>query len=145
MIKYNELLYSFGKALKEQFKDCKLRIKKNQEEIKEPTFYVEVRALNTNSYKPYVDKLVNISITYTDKVVDGENLNNVLNDLESVFDLGIKVKDTFLMFQSKNNTMNDDFLTLNLTIKYKDDRDIVDENDYYSELMEELYVDFNRN
>ena len=145
MIKYNELLYSFGKALKEQFKDCKLRIKKNQEEIKEPTFYVEVRALNTNSYKPYVDKLVNISITYTDKVVDGEKLNNVLNDLESVFDLGIKVKDTFLMFQSKNNTMNDDFLTLNLTINYKDDRDIVDENDYYSELMEELYVDFNRN
>ncbi|MDU1337450.1 MAG: hypothetical protein E6935_04470 [Clostridium butyricum] len=145
MIKYNELLYSFGKALKEQFKDCKLRIKKNQEEIKEPTFYVEVRALNTNSYKPYVDKLVNISITYTDKVVDGEKLNNVLNDLESVFDLGIKVKDTFLMFKSKNNTMNDDFLTLNLTINYKDDRDIVDENDYYSELMEELYVDFNRN
>ena len=145
MIKYNELLYSLGKALKEQFKDCKLRIKKNQEEIKEPTFYVEVRALNTNSYKPYVDKLVNISITYTDKVVDGEKLNNVLNDLESVFDLGIKVKDTFLMFKSKNNTMNDDFLTLNLTINYKDDRDIVDENDYYSELMEELYVDFNRN
>ena len=145
MIKYNELLYSFGKALKEQFKDCKLRIKKNQEEIKEPTFYVEVRALNTNSYKPYVDKFVNISITYTDKVVDGEKLNNVLNDLESVFDLGIKVKDTFLMFKSKNNTMNDDFLTLNLTINYKDDRDIVDENDYYSELMEELYVDFNRN
>lgn len=145
MIKYNELLYSFGKALKEQFKDCKLRIKKNQEEIKEPTFYVEVRALNSNSYKPYVDKLVNISITYTDKVVDGEKLNNVLNDLESVFDLGIKVKDTFLMFKGKNNTINDDFLTLNLTINYKDDRDIVDENDYYSELMEELYVDFNRN
>ncbi|WP_455793595.1 phage tail terminator family protein [Clostridium butyricum] len=145
MIKYNELLYFTGKRIKDHFKKCKLRVEKNQEDIKEPTFYVEVRALNTNSYKPYVDKLVNISITYTDKVVDGEKLNNVLNDLESVFDLGIKVKDTFLIFKSKNNTMNDDFLTLNLTINYKDDRDIVDENDYYSELMEELYVDFNRN
>lgn len=142
MIKYNELLYFTGKRIKDHFKKCKLRVEKNQEDIKEPTFYVEIRPLNSNSYKSYIDKLVNITITYTDKIVDNEKLNDVLNELESIFDLGIKVKDTFLIFKNKTNTINDDFLTLNLTLTYKDDRYINDESETYSALMEELYIDF---
>jgi len=142
MIKYNELLYFTGKRIKDHFKKCKLRAEKNQKDIKEPTFYVEVRPLNSNSYKSYIDKLVNITITYTDKIVDNEKLNDVLNELESIFDLGIKVKDTFLIFKNKTNTINDDFLTLNLTLSYKDDRYINDESETYSALMEELYIDF---
>lgn len=141
MIRYNELLYFIGRAIKDNFQNCKLRAKKNQEDIKEPMFYVEVRPLNSNSYKSYVDKLVNITITYTDEVVDNEKLNNILNELESVFDLGIKVKDTFLMFKNKASNINDDFLTFNLTINYKDNKQIIDESDFYSAMIEELYLD----
>lgn len=141
MIRYNELLYFVGKTIKDHFKNCKLRAKKNQEDIKEPMFYVEVRPLSSNSYKSYVDKLVNITITYTDEIVDNEKLNNILNELESIFDLGITVKDTFLMFKNKIPKLDDDFLTFNLTINYKDDKEVVDENDFYSAMLEELYLD----
>lgn len=144
MIKYNELLCEFGKTLKSNFKNCKLRVKKNMDDISEPTFYVEVRSLSSNSYKYYTDKLLNVTITYTDKTVDNEKLNNILNDLESVFDLGIKIKGTFLMFKNKTNSINDDFLTMNLTINYMDDKEVIDENDFYSAMMEELYIDFKK-
>lgn len=141
MIKYNELLYFTGKIIKDHFKNCKLRAEKNQEDIKGPLFYIEVRPLSSSSYKSYVDKLVNITITYTDEVVDNEKLNNILNELESIFDLGIKVKDTFLIFKNKASNINDDFLTFNLTINYKDNKQIIDESDFYSAMIEELYLD----
>ncbi|MDU1068188.1 DUF6838 family protein [Clostridium sp.] len=143
MIKYNELLYYTGKTIRDHFKDSELRKKKNMEDVKKSTFFVEVRPLSSNSYKSYATKLVNITITYTDKTVDSEKLNDVLNDLESIFDLGIKVKDTFLMFKNKSYSIDDDFLSINLTINYFDDKDTVDENDFYSALMDELYIDLN--
>lgn len=141
MIRYNELLYFTGKIIKDHFKNCKLRAEKNKKDIKGPTFYVEVRPLSSSSYKSYIDKLVNITITYTDEVVDNEKLNNILNELESIFDLGIKVKDTFLIFKNKASNINDDFLTFNLTINYKDNKQIIDESDFYSAMIEELYLD----
>lgn len=147
MINYNELLYFTGQAIKTKFKNCDLICTKNKEDINKPTFYVEVRPLSSNSYKGYIDKLVNITITYTDKKVNNEKLNNILNDLESVFDLGIKVKGTFLMFKNKNYSFSEDgdFLNVNLTISYKDNKDVEDENDFYSEMLEELYMDFEMN
>lgn len=143
MIKYNELLYFIGKTINDNFKNCKLRLKKNQKDVNEPTFYVEVRALSTNSYKYYDDKLVNITITYTDASVDNEKLNNILNELESVFDLGIKVNGTFLLFKNKVPSIDDEFLSINLTVNYKDSKNTVDENNYYSAMLEELYFDLN--
>lgn len=141
MIKYNELLYSFGKPIKDNIKNCKLRLKDNLEDVKEPTFFIEIRPLSSSSYKYYNEKSVNIGITFTDKVVDREKLNDVLNDLENIFDIGIKVKNTFLMFENKSISINDYCLTMNLTIKYKDDKNTADENSYYSKMIEELYFD----
>lgn len=141
MIKYNELLYSFGKPIKDNIKNCKLRLKDNQEDIKEPTFFIEVRPLSSNSYKYYNEKLINVSITFADEFVDNEKLNDVLNDLEKIFDAGIKVKDTFLMFTNKSIDIDDSCLTMNLTMNYKDNKNTTDENNFYSKMIEELYFD----
>lgn len=141
MIRYNEFLYFVGNIIKEHFKNCTLVSKKNQEDINGPMFYVEVIPVSSNSYKYYIDRVVNLTITYTDKVVDNEKLNNVLNELESIFDLGIKINDTFFIFKSKDSRIEDGFLTFNLTINYKDNKDVIDENDVYSAMLEELYLD----
>ena len=70
MIKYSAILYSFGKSIKDAFPKAILRCKKNNEDIKEPTFYVEVRPLQVTDYLNFKDKLLNVTVTYIDAVED---------------------------------------------------------------------------
>ncbi|MDU5101138.1 MAG: hypothetical protein E6240_01750 [Clostridium butyricum] len=144
MIKYNDILCGIGDCLKDNFPEIDRRVKKNKQDLTKPSFYVQVRPLETVDYKRYRDKLINISVCYINVVEDRYKLIEILEQLESALDLGIKVNGTFLLFKNKRHVLSDDDMnfTINLTINYKDDRTVIDESDYYSALMEELYVDF---
>ena len=147
MIKYSAILYSFGKQIKEAFPKAILRCKKNSEDIKEPTFYVEVRPLQVTDYVNFKDKLLNITVTYVDTVEDIEKLNEVAETLDDALNLGIYVNKTFLLFDKKNFTFSDsqDFLSLNITLSYKDSQTATLESDQYTCMIEELYVDYKLN
>ena len=144
MIKYSAILYSFGRSIKEAFPKAVLRCKKNNEDIKEPTFYVEVRPLHVVDYLNFKDKLLNVTVTYIDTVEDIEKLNEVAETLDDALNLGIRVNKTFLLFNSKNFTFSDshDFLSLNITLSYKDTQTIELESDKYTCMIEELYFDY---
>ena len=147
MIKYSAILYSFGKSIKEAFPKAILRCKKNEEDIKQPTFYVEVRPLQVTDYVNFKDKLLNITVTYVDAVEDIEKLNEVAEMLDDTLNLGIYVNKTFLLFDKKNFTFSDsqDFLSLNITLSYKDSQTATLESDQYTCMIEELYVDYKLN
>ena len=147
MIKYSAILYSFGKSIKEAFPKAILRCEKNNEDIKEPTFYVEVRPLQVTDYVNFKDKLLNITVTYVDAVEDIEKLNEVAEMLDDTLNLGIRVDKTFLLFDKKNFAFSDshDFLSLNITLSYKDTQTIELESDKYTCMIEELYVDYKLN
>ena len=144
MIKYNAILYSFGKSIKDVFPKAMLRCKKNEEDIKQPTFYVEVRPLQVTDYVNFKDKLLNITVTYVDTVEDIEKLNEVAETLDDALNLGIRVDKTFLLFDKKNFTFSDsqDFLSLNITLSYKDSQTAELESDKYTCMIEELYFDY---
>ena len=144
MIKYSAILYSFGKSIKEAFPKAILRCKKNNEDIKEPTFYVEVRPIKVVDYLNFKDKLLNITVTYVDTVENIEKLNEVAEMLDYTLNLGIRVNKTFLLFNSKNFAFSDshDFLSLNITLSYKDTQNIELESDKYTCMIEELYFDY---
>ena len=144
MIKYSAVLYSFGKAIKEAFPKAILRCEKNNEDIKEPTFYVEVRPIKVVDYLKFKDKLLNITITYVDTVENIEKLNEVAETLDYTLNLGIRVNKTFLLFNNKSFTFSDshDFLSLNITLSYKDVQTIELESDKYTCMIEELYFDY---
>ena len=147
MIKYNAILYSFGKAIKDAFPKAILRCKKNEEDIKQQTFYVEVRPLQVTDYLNFKDKLLNITVTYVDTVEDIEKLNEVAETLDDALNLGIRVDKTFLLFDKKNFTFSDsqDFLSLNITLSYKDSQTAELESDKYTCMIEELYFDYKLN
>ena len=147
MIKYSAILYSFGKSIKDAFPKAILRCKKNEEDIKEPTFYVEVRPLQVTDYVNFKDKLLNITVTYIDAVEDIEKLNEVAEMLDDTLNLGIYVNKTFLLFDKKNFTFSDsqDFLSLNITLSYKDSQTAELESDKYTCMIEELYIDYKLN
>ena len=147
MIKYNAILYAFGKSIKESFPNAILRCKKNSEDIKEPTFYIEVRPLQVTDYVNFKDKLLNVTVTYVDTVEDIEKLNEVAEMLDDTLNLGIRVDKTFLLFDNKNFTFSDsqDFLSLNITLSYKDSQIAELESDKYTCMLEELYFDYKIN
>ena len=147
MIKYSALLYSFGKAIKDAFPKAILRCKKNEEDIKQPTFYVEVRPIKVVDYLNFKDKLLNVTVTYVDAVEDIEKLNEVAEMLDDTLNLGIRVDKTFLLFDNKNFTFSDsqDFLSLNITLSYKDSQTAELESDKYTCMVEELYFDYKIN
>ena len=147
MIKYSAILYSFGKAIKDAFPKSILRCKKNEEDITQPTFYVEVRPLQVTDYVNFKDKLLNVTVTYVDAVEDIEKLNEVAEMLDDALNLGIRVDKTFLLFNNKNFTFSDsqDFLSLNITLSYKDSQTAELESDKYTCKIEELYFDYKLN
>ena len=147
MIKYSAILYSFGKSIKEAFPKAILRCEKNNEDIKEQTFYVEVRPIKIVDYLNFKDKLLNVTITYINTVENIEKLNEVAEMLDYTLNLGIRVNKTFLLFNSKNFAFSDshDFLSLNITLSYKDTQNIELESDKYTCMIEELYVDYKLN
>ena len=147
MIKHSAILYSFGRAIKDAFPKAILRCKKNTEDIKEPTFYVEVRPLQVTDYLNFKDKLLNVTVTYVDTVEDIEKLNEVAEMLDDTLNLGIRVDKTFLLFDNKNFTFSDshDFLSLNITLSYKDSQTAELESDKYNCMIEELYFDYKIN
>ena len=147
MIKYSAILYSFGKAIKDAFPKAILRCKKNEEDIKQPTFYVEVRPIKVVDYLNFKDKLLNVTVTYVDAVEDIEKLNEVAEMLDDTLNLGIRVDKTFLLFDNKNFTFSDsqDFLSLNITLSYKDSQTAELESDKYTCMIEELFFDYKLN
>ena len=147
MIKYSAILYSFGKVIKDAFPKAILRCKKNNKDIKEPTFYIEVRPLQVTDYVNFKDKLLNVTVTYVDTVEDIGKLNEVAEMLDDTLNLGIRIDKTFLLFDRKNFTFSDsqDFLSLNITLSYKDSQTAELESDKYTCMIEELYFDYKIN
>ena len=147
MMKYSAILYSFGRSIKEAFPKAVLRCKKNSEDIKEPTFYVEVRPIKVVDYLNFKDKLLNVTVTYVDTVEDIGKLNEVAEMLDDTLNLGIRVDKTFILFDNKSFTFSDsqDFLSLNITLSYKDSQTAELESDKYTCMIEELYFDYKIN
>lgn len=136
MIKYVELLYSATLVLKNKF-GYEVSIKDNEKEVKEPTFFVKVTPLTTESYLKYSEKLVNIAITYTNYVVTQEDLLDMQSQLDELFDMYIKVGERKLTFK-KRFSAGKDLLTLTLTLDYLDSKTNIPDDDKYTKLMEEL-------
>lgn len=136
MIKYVELLYSTTLLLKNKF-GYEVSIKDNEKEVKEPTFFVKVTPLTTESYLRYSEKLVNIAITYTNYVVTQEDLLDMQSQLDELFDMYLEVGERKLTFKKKFSA-NKDLLTLTLTLDYLDSKTNIPDADKYTKLMEEL-------
>ncbi len=139
MIKDNDILYAFTETLNTKF-NYKIDVKDNRKEVKEPTFFVSLAPLTTDSYLRWNEKLINVRIIYTNNVTNQEELLNIKTQLDELFDMYIKVGPTSLVFKTKkfDKSENDDFLTLTITISYLDGKSNIPDADKSAKLMENL-------
>ena len=137
MIKNVELLYSTCSLLKNKF-NYKILIKNNESEIKEPTFFVNVTPLISDSYFRYNKKLTNIVITYVNRVILQEELLNIQDSLNDLFDMYLEVENLKIIFDNKKFNITKDFMTLTLTLNYLDTKTNTPDGDKYTQLMGEL-------
>ncbi|MGE5627827.1 MAG: DUF6838 family protein [Solirubrobacterales bacterium] len=138
MIKNVDLLYTVSKALKDKF-GYKISLKQ-KEDVESPIFFVKVTPLTTTSMLKWNEKLVNITITFTDEVVTHEQLLNIQDDLNDLFDVYLDTGARKLVIDKKTFNLTDDFLTLTLTITYLDDKAAcnIPLNERYTDLMKEF-------
>ena len=145
-IEYIDLLYSIYSVLKAEYPDktkTDISISKKNKEVDKPRFYIDIRPLNTNSYRDYDVELVNVTISYTDVIMNQEKTLSIKSIFNELFNEGIWVEDVFVYFEKKSFSGNDDCINFNFTINYfnaKSERNI-DANDKYSEMMNELEFD----
>lgn len=137
MIKDKDILYAFTAALKEKFK-YKNYIQENEQEVKEPSFFVSLSHLTSESYLRWTEKSINVRIIYTDLVTDIEQLLDMQNELDELFDMYIKVGTKCLTFNKKIFDRNNGFLTMTITIKYLDSKTNIPDADKSTKKMEIL-------
>ena len=86
-IEYIDLLYSIYSVLKAEYPDktkTDISISKKNKEVDKPRFYIDIRPLNTNSYRNYDMELVNVTISYTDVIINQEktlSIKSIFNEL----------------------------------------------------------------
>ena len=145
-IEYIDLLYSIYSVLKAEYPDktkTDISISKKNKEVDKPRFYIDIRPLNTNSYRDYDVELVNVTISYTDVIMNQEKTLSIKSIFNELFNEGIWGEGVFVYFENKSFSGNDDCIDFNFTINYfyaKSERNI-DANDKYSEMMNELEFD----
>lgn len=147
-IEYIDLLYSIYAALKSEYPNkskVDISIKKKNQEVNKPRFYIDIRPLNSDAYRQYDRELVNVTITYTDVVLDQEKTLTMKSTFNELFNDGIWVEGVFIYFEKKSFSDGEECINLNFTLNYfnaKTQRNI-NANDKYSEMMKELNIDFN--
>lgn len=146
-IKYIDLLYSIYANLKDTFgKGYKFIIDASKQEINKPTFLVQIRPSKSDSYREYNRELINVTITYTNSVIQQEETLQIKSDLNELFDLGINVNGAFLYLDNKNFSGEEgEYINFNFSVDYfnaKSEKNIYN-SDKYTEMFNELDISYN--
>lgn len=144
-IKYIDLLYSVYSSLKQEFDKAKIAIKENRTEVKQPLFFIQINALESDSFRSYTKELVNITITYTQPVLEQQDILNIKDSLNELFDDGLRVEKTFIYFDKKKFYDGDGFVNLTLTLRYHNSKlsKNLPDSDRYTQMLEELHLKIN--
>lgn len=140
MIENVALLYSVTKTLKDKFPKNNILIDDNEEEIKVPTFSVKISPLKFTNEFNWRKKLLNIHISFVEKVKKQESSLKMIDDLTELFDSNIYVNLRALPISEKDIKDTDDSVNLSMTLNFYDERTNLDKtpDTFYDALMEIL-------
>ena len=122
MIENVTLLYSITKTLKDNFPKNNILIDDNEEEIKVPTFHVKVSPLKNKNQFNLRNKLLNIHISFIEKVKKQESSLKMIDSLTELFDENIYVNSRALPIIQKDIDNTDDSVNLSMTLNFFDER-----------------------
>lgn len=140
MIENVAILYSVTKTLKDNFPKNNILIDDNEEEIKIPTFHVKVSPLKSKNQFNWRNKLLNIHISFIEKVKKQESSLRMMDSLAELFDENIYIDSIALPILEKDINNTDDSVNMTMTLNFFDERtkpDITPDT-IYDALMEIL-------
>lgn len=148
---YSDVLYYTAKILKENFPKYNIYIDENEEEIPVPSFFIKITPLTQTYHFDWIQKLVNINISYVNKEWNQENRLNVIDAVTEAFRDRIIVGEkkplrrALPVFQ-EDFEKTDDALIFTITLNYFDGRGRVDDlNREYDKLMEIIHLNIKGN
>ena len=120
--------------LHEKFPTYKI-VLDQQCDVTKPTFFVSIRKLNTDNYRTYKNKTVNVSITYVNKEYDHVENNDVNDKLDNLFKLTLEVNGNFLRVDNLDFS-EPDALICTFTLEFNEP---IEEEQSNTVKMEELF------
>jgi len=121
MIKDTDILKIISKTLDNKF-GYEIYTAENDEKVETPTFFISLNHLLTVSFKNWNEKSINVYITYTNLGVLQEELLDMENELDELFDMYINVNNYKLVFKDKKFNIKDGFMTMKLSIDFLDNK-----------------------
>ena len=117
-MKLADIQKAITKLLHVNFPDYKIVLKQMCDVVK-PTFFISVRKINTENYRTYKDKMVNVTITYVNKEYDHVENNEINDKLDDLFKLTLQVNNNYLRID--NLSFNEpDALICSFTLKFNE-------------------------
>lgn len=140
-MKLTDIQKSITKLLHSNFPSYKIIVENNKSEILSPTFFVNVRPLKTENYMVYKNRLINITITYVNKVFKHEENLDVADSLEGIFNLTLDVLDRHLLIKDLTINETNELLNCSFTLDfYEGNRTSIVIDEENAELMQELKI-----
>ena len=99
------------------------------------TVFVGIRKWNTENYRTYKNKTVNVSITYVNKEYNHVENNDVNDKLDDLFKLTLQVNDNFLRVDNLDFS-EPDALICTFTLEFNEP---IEEEQLITDKMEELF------
>lgn len=139
-MKNRDILYAITKQLKNKLKNYKILVDGNNKEITEPTFSLSLRPLSTTS-RADQEKIINITLTYTNEKVTQEERLDVIDIYNSIFQSKLKVLNRFLTIDNLEFDSTNDLVNCSFTLKFFDTlEDTYNDTEVY-EKMEILHME----
>lgn len=137
MIANIALLYSVTRKLKDNYPKYNILIDDNETEIVAPTFHVKISPLKSKNQFNRRNKLLNIHISYIEKVKKLENSLKVLDELTELFDDNIYVNSRALPIIDKIANSDADPVSITMALNFFDERTKPDQtpDSIYDDLM----------
>lgn len=140
-MKLTDIQNSITKLLHSNFPTYKILVDNNKEDIKAPTFFVNVRPVKTENYMVYKNRLINVTITYVNKVFKHEENLDVADSLVGIFNLILDVLDRHLLIKDLTINETDELLNCSFTLDfYEGNRTSIVIDEENTELMQELKI-----
>ena len=133
-MKLSDIQKSITMLLHDKFPTYKISLKQMCDVVK-PTFFVSVRKLNTENYRTYKDKIVNVTITYVNKEYNHVENNGINDKLDDLFKLTLKVDNNYLRIDNLNFS-EPDALLCTFTLEFNEP---IEEEQLNTYKMEELF------
>ena len=133
-MKLSDIQKSITMLLHDKFPTYKI-VLDQQCDVTKPTFFVSVRKLNTENYRTYKNKTVNVSITYVNKEYNHVENNEVNDKLDDLFRLTLQVNDDFLRIDNLDFS-EPDALICTFTLEFNEP---IEEEQLNTVKMEELF------